>query len=112
MNLIQKHISDIYLIYLIFFVFSLFKGLPISESFEKNKNYDIISTPWLKRSFDKYIGDTNLSPHCPLISPIYEKKLNGLPKILAFSGEFEVYLDDVKQFIENARAQSVNTEFI
>ncbi|CAJ0842444.1 11767_t:CDS:2, partial [Entrophospora sp. SA101] len=87
-------------------------GLPTSKSFSKNKSYDIINTQWLERSFNKYMIDTNLSSQCSLISPIYEKKLGGLPKIWACAGEFEVFLDDVKQFIENARSQSVNTEFV
>ncbi|CAJ0890432.1 5244_t:CDS:2, partial [Entrophospora sp. SA101] len=87
-------------------------GLPTSKSFNKNKSYDIINTQWLERSFNKYMIDTNLSSQCSLISPIYEKKLGGLPKIWACAGEFEVFLDDVKQFIENARSQSVNTEFV
>ena len=71
-----------------------------------------IDPVWLRHVIDLYIGNSNLHPTSPLISPLFENQLLGLPKVLAFVGSYEVLLDDTKAFTEKLVQNNVKTELI
>jgi acetyl esterase/lipase len=45
-----------------------------------------------------------------MISPVLENQLSGLPKVWACVGSYEVFLDDVKLFIEKLLLNNVKAE--
>ncbi|RIA80826.1 Alpha/Beta hydrolase protein [Glomus cerebriforme] len=85
-------------------------GLTTTKSFTDNASYDCINLTWFHRCLDAYIGDSNLLPTCPMISPVLESQLSGLPKVWACAGSYEVMLDDITLFIEKLLQNNVKAE--
>ncbi|CAB4411668.1 unnamed protein product [Rhizophagus irregularis] len=85
-------------------------GITSAQSFISNDSFDCINITWFHRCLELYLGDSNLPPTCPMISPIFENKLSGLPKVWACVGSYEVFLDDVKLFIEKLLSNNVKAE--
>ncbi|GBB97788.1 hypothetical protein RclHR1_03070004 [Rhizophagus clarus] len=85
-------------------------GITNAESYISNDPYDCINITWFHRCLDLYLGDSNFHPSNPMISPVFENQLSGLPKVWACVGGYEVFLDDVKLFIEKLLSNNVEAE--
>src|SRR5581483_4043555 len=83
-----------------------------AKSYTYNLTYDYIDAIWLNRCIDAYIGDANLHPSSPLVSPLFEDKLSGLPKVWICAGSYEVLLDDIKAFNDKLKQNNVTTELV
>ncbi|CAJ0768370.1 6428_t:CDS:10 [Entrophospora sp. SA101] len=81
-------------------------------SFQTNKQNDNLSAEFFHYCLKQYLGDSGQSPNSPSISPITEIQFNGLPKIWACVGSYEIMLDSVVRFIEKVRSQEVKAELI
>ncbi|CAG8599943.1 7461_t:CDS:2 [Cetraspora pellucida] len=87
-------------------------ALTVSQTFKTNYDADCISEPWFYYSLASTIGNTNVHPTSPLISPLFESCLRGLPKVWICVGGYEVFLDDIVSFVEKARSQEVSAELL
>ncbi|CAB4398863.1 alpha/beta-hydrolase [Rhizophagus irregularis] len=87
-------------------------GLGNTRSFIDNASNDITDVTWFNNSTNLYIGDSNLLPSCPMISPLFESQLLGLPKVFACVGSFDIFLDDVTAFIGKLQQNNIKTEFV
>ncbi|CAG8450121.1 17219_t:CDS:2 [Acaulospora colombiana] len=87
-------------------------ALKTSKSFKFNEDYDCLSTQWFDLCLENYIYNTNLLPTCPMISPLLERRLEGLPRTWVCVGGYELFLDDIKLFVEKARSQDVQAEIV
>ncbi|RIA80824.1 alpha/beta hydrolase fold-domain-containing protein [Glomus cerebriforme] len=87
-------------------------GLTNTQSVINNASYDCTDLTYLNRCLDAYIGDSNLLPSCPMISPLFENQLSGLPKVWACVGSFDIYLDDIRSFIEKLLQNNVKAELV
>ncbi|GBB97789.1 hypothetical protein RclHR1_03070005 [Rhizophagus clarus] len=87
-------------------------ALSNTQSFINNASYDFTDVSWVNNNINLYIGDPNLLPSCPMISPLYESQTSGLPKVFACVGGFEIFLDDVKDFIGRLQQNDVKTDFV
>ncbi|CAG8447607.1 8561_t:CDS:2 [Diversispora eburnea] len=56
--------------------------------------------------------NTNLLPSCPLISPLFERRLEGLPRTWVCVGDYDVLQSDITSFVEKARSQHVQIDFV
>ncbi|CAG8768417.1 3155_t:CDS:2, partial [Racocetra persica] len=89
-----------------------FSALTTSRTFETNNADDCISKIWFENCLTNYLGNSNLLPTCPLISPLFNRHLRGLPKMWICMGSYEVFLEDATLFVEKARSQNVSVEFV
>ncbi|CAG8584016.1 7675_t:CDS:2, partial [Dentiscutata heterogama] len=87
-------------------------ALTTSRTFETNYDYDCISKIWFDFCLANSLDKTNFHPTSPLISPLFERNLRGLPKVWVCVGGYEVFLDDVMSFVENVRNQDVSAELL
>ncbi|CAG8799468.1 42884_t:CDS:2, partial [Gigaspora margarita] len=51
-------------------------------------------------------------PACPQVSPLFDCRLRGLPKVWVCVGGYEVFLEDIMSFVKNARNQDVSVELV
>ncbi|CAG8590289.1 437_t:CDS:2, partial [Dentiscutata heterogama] len=89
-----------------------FSALTTSQTFKTNYDCDLISKYWFDVCLANYLGNSNLLPTCPLISPLFNRNLCGLPKMWICVGSYEVFLEDVSSFVEKARSQNIGVEFV
>ncbi|RHZ71117.1 hypothetical protein Glove_262g40 [Diversispora epigaea] len=90
----------------------LLSVIPTSPSFEFNKTYDCLSLKWVDDCTSSYLRDTHLLPSCPLISPLFERRLEGLPRTWVCVGDYELLQSDITSFVEKARSQDVKIDFV
>ncbi|CAG8519927.1 7693_t:CDS:2 [Funneliformis mosseae] len=83
-----------------------------TKSYRNNASYDTIDTTWLHSCVDAYLGDSNLLPTCPMISPLFENQLSELPRVWACVGGYEVFLDDITLFVEKLMVKEVKVEYV
>jgi acetyl esterase/lipase len=90
----------------------IFQGTLNTQSVIDNASYDSLDPNWLHRCMDAYIGDSNLLPSCPTISPVFENQLSDLPKVWACVGGYEIFLDDIRKFIEKLIQNDVKAKLV
>ncbi|KAF0552914.1 alpha/beta-hydrolase [Gigaspora margarita] len=89
-----------------------FSALTSSQTFKTNYDCDYISKHWFDYCLTNYIGNSNLLPTCPLISPVFNRNLRGLPKMWICVGAYEVFLNDITSFVDKVRSQDVSVELV
>ncbi|CAI2170229.1 8566_t:CDS:2 [Funneliformis geosporum] len=82
-----------------------------TQSYHNNASYDIINATWIHSCVDAYLGDSNLLPTCPMVSPLFENQLSELPRVCAFVGGYELFLDDITLFVEKLMMKEVKVEY-
>ncbi|CAG8464842.1 3190_t:CDS:10 [Ambispora leptoticha] len=83
-----------------------------AESFNTNKELDIISLEWMDKCAHAYARGTTMRHESPEISPLFEKDISKMPRFWASVGEYEVFRDDIKAFAKKAKDQGVEVELM
>ncbi len=77
------------------------------ESFETNSPYDFVSKAACTVAAEAYLDGGD--PRRPELSPLFAD-LHGLPPLLVQAGALEVLLDQIRAFVERARAADVDVQ--
>ncbi|RIB01841.1 Alpha/Beta hydrolase protein [Gigaspora rosea] len=87
-------------------------ALTTSRTFETNYDNDCISMGWFDLCLTNSLLNSNLDPACPQVSPLFDCRLRGLPKVWVCVGGYEVFLEDIMSFVRNAKNQGVSVELV
>lgn len=80
-----------------------------TSSIDANSLYDFGDRKLLDHWANIYRG--SFAAHEPLISPLFAE-LHGLPPLCVFAGEVEMLLDQIRAFVDRARAAGVEVDYV